>query len=38
MGGKLTVVSQLGIGSTFTLHLPVAQSRREIPIDLPKQA
>lgn len=29
MAGRLTVVSQLGIGSTFTLHLPAAPSRRE---------
>jgi signal transduction histidine kinase len=24
MGGKITVTSELGVGSTFTLHLPVA--------------
>jgi two-component system phosphate regulon sensor histidine kinase PhoR len=27
MGGKLSVVSELARGSTFTLHLPVAQSQ-----------
>jgi len=25
MGGRVSVVSELGIGSTFTLHLPIAQ-------------
>ena len=33
MGGKITVVSKLGTGSRFTLHLPVAHS-----IELKNQA
>jgi signal transduction histidine kinase len=32
MGGRLTVASELGVGSTFTLHLPVAS-----PDNLPPQ-
>jgi signal transduction histidine kinase len=31
MGGKLTVVSELARGSTFTLHLPIARSQ-ELPV------
>ena len=27
MGGRLSVVSEVGVGSIFTLHLPVAQER-----------
>lgn len=30
MGGKLTVESELGVGSVFTLHLPVAAEQRPI--------
>ena len=36
MGGKLTVASQLGVGSTFTLHLLAAPSSREIQEDSTK--
>jgi signal transduction histidine kinase len=28
LGGKLTVVSELAVGSTFTLHLPIAEGER----------
>ena len=28
MGGKLTVTSELSVGSTFTLHLPIAEGER----------
>lgn len=28
MGGKLTVASELSVGSTFTLHLPIAEGER----------
>ena len=28
MGGKLTVVSEISVGSTFTLHLPIAEGER----------
>jgi len=31
MGGELTVVSAVGVGSTFTIHLPVAESSRAAP-------
>ena len=31
MGGRLTVESQVGVGSIFTLHLPVEESAGEIP-------
>jgi len=31
MAGKLTVTSQVGVGSTFTLHLPVEESTDKIP-------
>jgi two-component system phosphate regulon sensor histidine kinase PhoR len=27
MGGRLSVVSELGVGSVFTLHLPVAEEK-----------
>ena len=27
MGGRLSVVSEVGVGSIFTLHLPVAEER-----------
>ena len=26
MGGELSVVSELGVGSTFTVHLPTAEA------------
>jgi signal transduction histidine kinase len=31
MGGELTVASAVGVGSTFTIHLPVAESSRAAP-------
>jgi signal transduction histidine kinase len=36
MGGKLSVTSQVGVGSTFTLHLPVGKTIAEIPERIPK--
>jgi signal transduction histidine kinase len=37
MGGKLTVTSEVGVGSTFTLHLPVVlKSGAEIASFVPK--
>jgi signal transduction histidine kinase len=30
LGGKLSVISEVGVGSTFTLHLPVAQEDRKL--------
>jgi len=35
MGGRLTVTSDLGVGSTFALHLPVERSTSEISTDAP---
>jgi signal transduction histidine kinase len=29
MGGRLTVVSKLGVGSVFTLHLPIRKKASE---------
>jgi signal transduction histidine kinase len=29
MGGRLTVVSKLGVGSVFTLHLPIRKTASE---------
>jgi signal transduction histidine kinase len=38
MGGRLTVVSELGIGSVFTLHLPVAKdSQSQMPANYSKE-
>jgi len=34
MGGQLTVTSEVGVGSTFTLHLPVTSKSEAEPIDL----
>jgi len=28
MGGRLTTTSELGVGSTFTLHLPIAEGEK----------
>jgi signal transduction histidine kinase len=36
MGGKLSVTSQVGVGSTFTLHLPVGKTIAEIPERIPE--
>jgi len=36
MSGKLTVTSQVGAGSTFTLHLPVEESTGKLPADPPQ--
>jgi signal transduction histidine kinase len=33
MGGKLSVTSEVGVGSTFTLHLPAVQASAEVPSD-----
>lgn len=30
MGGHISVTSEVGVGSTFTLHLPVAEERKEV--------
>jgi len=34
MGGQLTVTSKVGVGSAFTLHLPVTSKSEAEPIDL----
>ena len=36
MGGKLSVTSEEGVGSTFTLHLPVVQAVAAMPACLPE--
>jgi signal transduction histidine kinase len=37
MGGRLTVTSEVGVGSTFTLHLPVQRkSDAEMPLRVPE--
>jgi signal transduction histidine kinase len=37
MGGRLSVTSEVGVGSTFTLHLPVTlQSNAEMPLFVPE--
>lgn len=33
MGGKLSVTSEVGAGSTFTLHLPAVKAGAEVPSD-----
>ena len=32
MGGKISVVSQVGVGSTFTLHVPIYRSEGDQPV------
>jgi signal transduction histidine kinase len=35
-GGRLSVTSEVGVGSTFTLHLPVRKAVAEMPASLPE--
>jgi signal transduction histidine kinase len=37
MGGRLSVTSQIGVGSTFTLHLPVGKAITETPAYVPEE-
>jgi signal transduction histidine kinase len=37
-GGRLSVVSQIGTGSVFTLHIPVAENSTGLPVAKSKTA
>ena len=36
MGGRLSVTSEVGVGSTFTLHLPLQNAVAKMPACLPE--